>query len=87
MPVNSPRSFVLNRQFSSALGRPELVANNVMGQTYMGPPPVIASNTSQGALARWDSAAASAGVGPTVALMVLIVGVGAFAYWVRPHLA
>lgn len=74
---------VLNSSLASGLGRPELAYSaQSNGPIQTGVPPI--TSVSAGANAGALTFAASV---PLMVLAALVVGVAAFAYWVRPHLA
>lgn len=75
-------SIVLNGSLASGLGRPELAYDAQSGSAVQtGLPPItspVVGNTN---------VAVSVGAqAPLIILGVLVLGVLAFGYWVRPHL-
>lgn len=76
------RTFVLNQSLASGLGRPELAYAAQQGYAVQtGIPPVTSVVAGSGGIFSFADRA------PLVALFLIVVGYGAFAYWVRPHLA
>jgi hypothetical protein len=71
---------LLNSSLATALGRPDLALNNQANPASMaGTPAGLSAGVSGDVNGQFS--------GPVLMLMGLIVGLGVFVYWVRPHLA
>jgi hypothetical protein len=77
---------LLNSSLASGLGRPDLAFAAGSGPTQQIGSPAGASSTDASVSAFTDIGSAS-GRGPILVLMVLVGGLFAFGWWVRPHLA
>jgi hypothetical protein len=78
-------NLVLNSSLASGLGRPELAYNGQSGGAIQtGTAPITSPMAGSDSVSASGSLSASA---PLLMLAVLVIGVAAFAYWVRPHLA
>ena len=71
---------LMNSSLATALGRPDLAINNQAN-------PVSMAGTPAGLSAGVSADVGGQFSGPVLALMGLVVGLGVFIYWVRPHLA